>query len=120
MANQEQCHVLELHMACSHDELSVCVAHKSSQFHALLIYRLLEDSSKVVECRAELGAEDFSFYSHTAAVPSCFVNLGTGSESLGTTHGLHTSRFKLDESILPVGAALHAALATRFIRAHQP
>ena len=33
----------------------------------------------------------------------------------GTTHGLHTGQFKLDEDVLPLGAAYHTALATQFL-----
>ena len=30
-------------------------------------------------------------------------------------HGLHTSRFQLDESVLHLGSALHAAFALHFV-----
>ncbi len=30
-------------------------------------------------------------------------------------HGLHTPRFTLDEGVLPLGAALHTALATQYL-----
>lgn len=62
-----------------------------------------------------LAGEDFSFYSHAAGVPACFTFLGIRDESLGTVHGLHTPKFKLDESVLKLGAALHVGLATEFL-----
>ena len=70
------------------------------------------------EAEPTLAGEDFSFYSHVGKVPSCFTFLGIRDEKLGTVHGLHTPRFKLDESVLPLGAALHTALATEFLDTH--
>ncbi|DBB12670.1 hypothetical protein WJX82_005677 [Trebouxia sp. C0006] len=81
--------------------------------------RVLDDSSKVKEAVPTLAGEDFSFYSHTAGVPACFTFLGIRDEKLGTIHGLHTPKFKLDESVLKLGAALHAGLATEFLDTYQ-
>ncbi len=61
-----------------------------------------------------MGGEDFAFYG-AAGVPSAFIFMGTGTEGRGTTHGLHTPQFTVDEDILPLGAALHAALASEFL-----
>ncbi|PNH10626.1 IAA-amino acid hydrolase ILR1-like 1 [Tetrabaena socialis] len=61
-----------------------------------------------------LAAEDFSFYGD--AVPqTAFTFLGTGDAALGTDVGLHSPRFRLDERQLPVGAALHAAIALEWL-----
>lgn len=76
---------------------------------------MLQDSSRIQEAEPTLAGEDFSFYSHVGQVPSCFTFLGIRNEELGSVHGLHTPRFKLDESVLPIGAAMHAALATEFL-----
>lgn len=81
--------------------------------------RVLDDSSRVKEAVPTLAGEDFSFYSHTAGVPACFTFLGIRDETLGTTHGLHTPKFKLDESVLKLGAALHLGLATEFLDTYQ-
>ena len=51
----------------------------------------------------------------TQAVPSCFAFLGTRNELIGAVHSLHNPRFKLDEGVLPLGAALHAAWAVRYL-----
>lgn len=48
------------------------------------------------------------------ALPGAFTYLGIYNESVGSVHGLHTPRFTLDESVLPRGAALHAAVAFEF------
>ena len=81
--------------------------------------RVLGDADRIQEAVPTLAGEDFSFYSHAAHVPSCFTFLGIKDEKLGTVHGLHTPKFKLDESVLRTGAAMHAALATEFLATYQ-
>lgn len=56
-----------------------------------------------------LGAEDFAYYSHV--VPSCFYRLGTGNEEKGTTQGVHTPTFNIDEDAIEVGIGLMAWIA---------
>ena len=66
-------------------------------------------AENVIDLPIRMTAEDFSYYSHQ--VPSCFYRLGTGNKSKGIIHGLHTSRFNIDESSLKVGMGLMAYLA---------
>jgi len=63
-----------------------------------------------------MAAEDFSFY--TSATPSAFAFLGIGDEALGTTASLHNPAFRVDERVLPLGAAVHAGMAIGMLRAH--
>ena len=56
-----------------------------------------------------MTAEDFSYFAN--ASPSCFYRLGTGNQAKGITHGLHTSKFNIDEEALRVGMGLIAFLA---------
>ncbi|KAJ7976179.1 IAA-amino acid hydrolase ILR1 [Quillaja saponaria] len=58
-----------------------------------------------------MGAEDFSFYSQKIA--SSFFFIGTYNETL-KSGGLHSPYFFLDEEILPIGAAFHAAVAMSY------
>lgn len=72
-----------------------------------------------------MGSEDFAFIA--AAVPSAFLGIGVGGRlgldspegfhTPGTVFGapVHTPTFRVDPHALPVGAALHASLATRFL-----
>jgi IAA-amino acid hydrolase len=60
-----------------------------------------------------MAGEDFAFIAQE--VPSCFSLLGIRDEKVGSVHGLHTSRFLMDESVLPVGAALHAAFVLEYL-----
>ena len=59
-----------------------------------------------------MGAEDFSCFMDLA--PGAMFALGTGSESF-QCH-LHNPDFGLDESSLPVGAAIFAETALRYLR----
>ncbi|GFR40134.1 hypothetical protein Agub_g690, partial [Astrephomene gubernaculifera] len=70
--------------------------------------------SRVVEVEPSLAAEDFSFYGEVVPQAS-FTFLGIGDPALGTDTGLHSPRFKLDERQLPLGAALHAAVAAEWL-----
>ena len=70
---------------------------------------LLLEGAVIVKLRS-LGAE---------AVPGVYTFIGSYNETASSVHGLHTPRFTLDESVLPRGAALHAALAFEFLAQHQ-
>ena len=67
------------------------------------------EADNVVDLPLRLSAEDFAYYSHH--VPSCFYRLGTGNVARGIVHSVHTDRFDIDESALPVGAGMMAWLA---------
>ncbi|XP_020582891.1 IAA-amino acid hydrolase ILR1-like 6 [Phalaenopsis equestris] len=59
-----------------------------------------------------MGAEDFSFYSE---IPAAFYYIGVRNETLGSIHTAHSPYFMIDEDVLPVGAAFHAAIAERYL-----
>ena len=63
---------------------------------------------------ATMAGEDFAFIARK--VQSAFTFLGIRNETAGSVHGLHTAKFTMDESTLKKGAALHAILATEFLR----
>lgn len=56
-----------------------------------------------------MGAEDFAFYTHE--VPCTFYRLGTGNEAKGTTNGVHTPNFNVDEDAIELGIGLMAWIA---------
>ncbi|XP_068648703.1 IAA-amino acid hydrolase ILR1-like 6 [Aristolochia californica] len=60
-----------------------------------------------------MGAEDFSFYSEL--VPAAFFYIGIRNETLGSTHSAHSPHFMIDEDVLSTGAAIHAAIAERYL-----
>ncbi|CAM8904785.1 unnamed protein product [Rhodiola kirilowii] len=65
-----------------------------------------------------MGAEDFSFYAEE--IPGYFFFLGMENETLGQLHPGHSPHYKINEDVLPYGAALHASLAVRYLLQHQP
>lgn len=67
-------------------------------------------AERVREAEATMGGEDFGYFMRDT--PGVFVLLGSGSAALGTTHGVHTPLFKLDESVMATGAAMHVMFAT--------
>jgi amidohydrolase len=58
-------------------------------------------------------SEDFSEYQRV--VPACYMLLGSGNPALGLDAPHHNPRFDFDESALPIGAALLATAAERFL-----
>ena len=55
------------------------------------------------------GSEDFANISHAA--PSLMVALTAGNSDDGYVHPAHHPGTRFDESVLPVGAAVYAAMA---------
>ncbi|MBE7086121.1 MAG: amidohydrolase [Clostridiales bacterium] len=60
------------------------------------------------------GSEDFSYISHE--VPSVMAALVAGAKKDGYTYPLHHPRVEFDENALPIGAALYAAVAAKFLK----
>uniref|UniRef100_A0A0D9WXA4 Peptidase M20 dimerisation domain-containing protein n=1 Tax=Leersia perrieri TaxID=77586 RepID=A0A0D9WXA4_9ORYZ len=64
-----------------------------------------------------MGAEDFAFYAQR--FPAAFFMIGIGNETtMRKVYPLHSPNFVLDEDVLPVGAALHAAVAMEYLNKH--
>ncbi|KAL5198974.1 hypothetical protein ABZP36_002486 [Zizania latifolia] len=74
-----------------------------------------------------MSAEDFGFYARTMA--SAFFTIGVGNAStMGCgaaaaaakmkVHTTHSPHFVIDEDALPVGAAVHAAVAIDYLNMH--
>ena len=56
-----------------------------------------------------LGAEDFAFYQQR--ISGCFTFIGVSHADWHTRHNVHHPKFRVDESALPIGTALHVAMA---------
>jgi IAA-amino acid hydrolase len=69
-------------------------------------------AERVVQMAPVMGGEDFAYYVENG-VPGCFVALGIGNRELGCVHSVHTPKFKVDESALAIGTALHVDFALR-------
>lgn len=60
-----------------------------------------------------MAAEDFGFYSQR--IPGAFYNIGIMNKTLNSNKPLHSPYFFVDEDVLPIGAALHAAVAMSYL-----
>ncbi|MFN2324177.1 MAG: M20 family metallopeptidase, partial [Trueperaceae bacterium] len=63
-----------------------------------------------------MGGEDFAYYAER--VPGLMARLGVRNEARGLMHPLHHPRFDLDEDALPIGAAVLAGFARRYLATH--
>jgi amidohydrolase len=75
---------------------------------------LLGEQSIVQLPTPQLGGEDFAFFSQR--VPSLMFRLGVRNEARGMVHGVHSSRFDLDEAALPIGSAALARVAMDYVQ----
>lgn len=62
-------------------------------------------------------SEDFSEFA--SRVPSCFMLVGSANAELGLSSPHHNPHFDFDERALPIGAALLATAAARFLEGGQ-
>ncbi|KAL6005367.1 hypothetical protein ACLOJK_005933 [Asimina triloba] len=84
--------------------------------HTRTVGKGLLGEDNVQVSRMTMGAEDFSFYSQK--MPSTMFWVGTRNETTEAIQPLHSPYFFLDERVLPVGAALHAAVAMTYLDSH--
>jgi metal-dependent amidase/aminoacylase/carboxypeptidase family protein len=71
---------------------------------------------KILPPEPEMGAEDFGVF--TSQAPGAMFYLGARIE--GDEREAHSPRFDVDESCLPIGAAILAESALRWLRQHKP
>lgn len=60
-----------------------------------------------------MGSEDFAYY--LEKVPGTLLLLGTKNEKIGSVHPPHNPYFTMDEDVMPIGAAMHAAFANHYL-----
>ena len=70
-------------------------------------------SGNVHEMPCHMGAEDFAYFAEKK--PAGYFLLGTTPSGATTTAPLHSPFFDIDEASLPIGAAMMAALALKFL-----
>lgn len=85
--------------------------------HVERVGRLLLGPENVREGKKVMAGEDFSFYQER--IPGFMLSIGIGNEDVGSVHSPHSPYFFLDEDVLPIGAAVHAALAEVYLSEHQ-
>ncbi|KAM0862925.1 hypothetical protein ACQ4PT_044935 [Festuca glaucescens] len=81
--------------------------------HVEKVGRHLLGSDKVKPAEKIMAGEDFAFYQQL--VPGVIFGIGIRDEKAGSIHSLHNPHFFVDEDVLPVGAALHTAIAEMYL-----
>jgi len=76
--------------------------------------QLLGESNVHLRQRPTLGVEDFAYYLRERQ--GTYWHLGCGRQGDGAPPPLHSPNFDIDEACLPVGVALQAASALRYLR----
>ncbi|KAK6125131.1 hypothetical protein DH2020_041144 [Rehmannia glutinosa] len=71
----------------------------------------------VKDVQPMMGSEDFSFYQEI--VPGYFFLLGMKDDAIKQPATVHSPYFRINEDALPIGAALHASLAVRYLLENQ-
>jgi amidohydrolase len=67
---------------------------------------------RVLFRQPKFGSEDFAYFLERC--PGAGFDLGCADEAGGISHMLHTSRFTLDERVLPLGVELYVRLVETF------
>ena len=77
-----------------------------------LMLRLLKESGiegAQFNERKTMGSEDFAFISNS--VPAAFLSLGAANKDPSKRVGFHNPTIEFDEDAMPIGAAMHVAMA---------
>lgn len=80
------------------------------------VARQVVNAEQVVDIPKSTGGEDFAWYQQKTR--GTFVRLGCHAPTDAPSRALHTPTFDLDEAALPLGAALLAAVAIRWLEEH--
>ena len=85
---------------------------------------LLEDAQSIaawiVELRRQLHRHRRVTVMAARVHPGCFAFIGVSHADWHTRHSVHHPKFRVDESALPIGAALHVAMALEALAARAP
>ncbi len=82
-----------------------------------IVKRALENllgKEKVVESKPILGGEDFAYY--LQKVLGTYLILGVCNEKLGYIYNIHTTKFNINERILPYGSSILAYSALELLK----
>ncbi|KAI4350754.1 hypothetical protein L6164_005175 [Bauhinia variegata] len=91
----------------------VTVNNKDLHEHFRNVAEAMLGAENVLVMKPLMGGEDFSFFAEV--IPGCFFFLGMKNDSQGQSPTGHSPNYRVNEDVLPYGAALHASLATRYL-----
>jgi IAA-amino acid hydrolase len=97
--------------------LPAVVNDEKLQLHVEKVSKLLLGPQNVKVGKKMMAGEDFAYYQEL--IPGVMFSIGIRNEELGYVHSPHSPYFFLDEDVLPIGAALHTALAEIYLSEHQ-
>ncbi|XP_039045542.1 IAA-amino acid hydrolase ILR1-like 3 [Hibiscus syriacus] len=89
------------------------VNDESMYEHGRKVAEYVFGKSNVLLYPMVMGAEDFSFYANKMA--AAYFMIGTKNETRKPNYGLHSPYLVIDEDVLPIGAAIHAAVAMSYL-----
>lgn len=84
--------------------------------HVEKIAKSLLGPDKLENGKKIMAGEDFAFYQQL--VPGIMFGIGIRNEEVGSVHPAHSPYFVVDEDVLPIGAALHTAIAESYLIEH--
>ncbi|TYG66843.1 hypothetical protein E1A91_D05G031000v1 [Gossypium mustelinum] len=96
----------------------VCFNNKELHEHFRKVAGEMLGVQNVVEAVANMGGEDFAFFSEV--IPGLFFFLGMKNETQGPLQSGHSPYYTVNEDVFPYGAALHASLATTYLSESPP
>ncbi|XP_022844546.1 IAA-amino acid hydrolase ILR1-like 5 isoform X2 [Olea europaea var. sylvestris] len=85
--------------------------------HVKRVGRIVLGPENVRSGEKVMAGEDFAFYQEM--IPGAMFSIGIRNERIGSIHSPHSPHFFLDEDVLPIGAALHTAIAEIYLNDHQ-
>lgn len=85
--------------------------------HVLRVGKLVLGPENILIANKVMASEDFAFYQEV--IPGVMFSIGIRNELVGSVHSPHSPHFFLDEDVLPIGQALHTALAEIYLDEHQ-
>lgn len=94
-----------------------CTNDESLHQHVERVGKLVLGPENVGEIEKVMAGEDFAFYQQV--IPGVIFQIGIRNEKVGSTHAPHSPHFFLDEDVLPIGAAMHAAIAEMYLNDYQ-
>lgn len=84
-------------------------------------YKLMRDvavkllgEENVKTQKPTMGAEDFAFF--LEKIPGAYLMIGAKDTKLDALSSAHSSKFWINEEVLPYGAALLAAVAEKYLQ----
>ncbi|KAK6135193.1 hypothetical protein DH2020_031089 [Rehmannia glutinosa] len=114
---QASVHKCKAHVDMKEDDFPsypACVNDERLHQHVKTVGGLLLGPENVKEAKKVMAGDDFAFYQQV--IPGVMFSIGIRNEKIDSVHPPHSPHFFLDEDVLPIGAAVHTAVAEFYLR----